>query len=76
MFSKNKKKIYYWASNEIANNGEGILAINFKKLLKNNFKNYLLIPINKYNHLNQETFFYKYFKIVVLLFSKTKGLLY
>ena len=61
MFSKNKKKIYYWASNEIANNGEGILAINFKKLLKNNFKNYLLIPINKYNHLNQETFFYKYF---------------
>ncbi len=60
MFLKNKKKIYYWASNEIGNNGEGKLAISFKKLLKSNFRNYLLIPINKYNHLNQETFFYKY----------------
>ena len=27
--SINEKKIYYWASNDVDNNGEGILAKNF-----------------------------------------------
>ena len=42
-----KKKIYYWASNDVDNNGEGILAKNFLLLVKENFKSYRLIPINK-----------------------------
>ena len=55
-----KKIIYYWASNEFPNNGEGILARNFLDLIKKNFKSYKLQPINNFKNINKETFFYKY----------------
>ena len=56
----NKKKIYYWASNEINNNGEGILASNFLYLAKKNLKQYKFVPINKFKNWSQDTIFYKY----------------
>ena len=56
----NKKKIYYWASNEINNNGEGILASNFLYLAKKNLKKFKFVPINKFKNWNQGTIFYKY----------------
>ena len=59
MYIENKK-IYYWASNDKENNGEGILAINFINLIKKNFEDYSLIPLNKFSKFNQDTFFYKY----------------
>ena len=49
------KNIYYWASTEKSSNGEGILATNFLKLIKNNYKKYKLIPLNKYRFVNQNT---------------------
>ncbi len=55
-----KKIIYYWASNEFPNNGEGILANNFLNLIKKNFRFYKLISINNFKNINQNTFFYKY----------------
>ena len=55
-----KKTIYYWASNEFSNNGEGILANNFLDLIKKNFQSYNLRPINNFKNINQKTFFYKY----------------
>ena len=57
---KSDKIIYYWASNELENNGEGILAKNFLHLLKKRYKNFKLVSINKFKNLNQNTFFYKY----------------
>ena len=57
---KNKKIIYYWASNEDNNNGEGILANNFIDLVKTNYKNFKIEPINKIKNINQETIFFKY----------------
>ena len=57
----NKKNIiYYWASNEKNNNGEGILAKKFLYLLKKNFKHYRLVPLNKFRNINNKTVFYKY----------------
>ncbi len=53
-----KKKIYYWASDNKENSGEGILALNFLKLLKLKYKNYLFININKYKYKNN--FIYNY----------------
>ena len=55
-----KKVIYYWASNQFNNNGEGVLANNFLNLLKVNFKKYKLMPINNFTHIDQNTFFYRY----------------
>ena len=55
-----KKTIYYWASNEFSNNGEGILANNFLDLIKKNFQSYNLRPVNNFKNINQKTFFYKY----------------
>ena len=57
---KNKKIIYYWASNISNNNGEGILGDNFLKLMKINFKNYKFVSLNRFKYINQNTFFYKY----------------
>ena len=57
---KNKKILYYWASNISNNNGEGILGDNFLKLMKINFKNYKFVSLNKFKYINQNTFFYKY----------------
>ena len=57
---KKNRTIYYWASSEKKNNGEGILARNFLHLLRRNFKNYTLQPLNSYKKINQNTFFYKY----------------
>ena len=54
---KNKKIIYYWASNISNNNGEGILGDNFLKLMKINFKNYKFVSLNKFKYINQNTFF-------------------
>ena len=56
-----KKIIYYWASNEKNNNGEGILAQKFLILVKKKFKNCSFKSINRFSHLNQSTIFYKYF---------------
>ncbi len=53
-----KKKIYYWASDNKENSGKGILALNFLKLLKLKYKNYLFININKYKYKNN--FIYNY----------------
>ena len=57
---KNKKIIYYWASNISKNNGEGILGDNFLDLLKVNFKDHQFVSINRFKYINQNTFFYKY----------------
>ena len=57
---KKNKIIYYWASNEKKNNGEGILARNFLHLIRRNFKNYRLQPLNSFKKMDQNTFFYKY----------------
>ncbi len=54
------KEIYYWASNQLNNNGEGVLANNFLNLLKVNFKKYRLVQINNFTHIDQNTFFYRY----------------
>ena len=51
-------KIYYWANNTNKNSGEGILALNFLKLLKKNYKNCSLIKLNTFG--NKENFFYNY----------------
>ena len=52
--------IYYWASNQKINNGEGILANNFINLIKNNYKNYKVKPINYCKNINESTIFFKY----------------
>ena len=57
---KQNKIIYYWASNELNNNGEGNLARNFLYLIKSNFKDHKLKPLNKFKDMNQNTLFYKY----------------
>jgi len=65
-----KNKIFYWASSELKNDGEGILANNFLFLLKKNFKNSSLIPINKIKLKKKQSIFAKYilpFYGVVLL---------
>ena len=64
----NKKKIYYWASNEINNNGEGILASNFLYLAKKNLKQYKFVPINKFKNWSQDTIFYKYIFVIYFTF--------
>ncbi len=57
----NKKNIiYYWASNEKNNNGEGILAKKFLYLLKKNLRHCRLVPLNKYRNIDNKTVFYKY----------------
>ena len=55
-----KNKIFYWANNELKNEGEGILANNFLFFLKNNFKNSSLISINKIKLKNKQSIFAKY----------------
>ena len=40
------KTIYYWASTEKSINGEGILATNFLRLIKKNYKNYIITKKN------------------------------
>ena len=42
------KKIFYWSNDIQKNSGEGILAGNFLKLLKNKYKNYKYINLNKF----------------------------
>ena len=56
----NKNKIFYWASSELNNDGEGILANNFLFFLKNNFKSSSLISINKIKLKNKQSIFAKY----------------
>ena len=53
-----KKTFYYWANNIKNNEGEGILANNFLKLLKQKYKSYIFLNLNKYNY--QNNFFYNY----------------
>ena len=70
--SLKKNKIFYWANSELKNDGEGILANNFLLLLKNNFKNSLLISINKIKLKNKQSIFAKYilpFYGVILLWG-------
>ena len=42
------KKIYYWSNDFEKNSGEGILARNFLKLLKNKYTNYKYINLNTF----------------------------
>ena len=42
------KKIFYWSNDIQKNSGEGILAGNFLKLLKNKYGNYKYINLNKF----------------------------
>ena len=42
------KKIYYWSNDFEKNSGEGILARNFLKLLKNKYINYKYINLNTF----------------------------
>lgn len=58
MNKKKLKKIYFWANNIKKNNGEGILARNFIKLLKLKYKSYEFVNLNKFKHKNH--FFYNY----------------
>ena len=57
---KKDKIIYYWASSKKKNNGEGILARNFLHLMRKNFKKYKLYPVNSFEKMEQNTYFYKY----------------
>ena len=57
---KKAKIIYYWASNDLNSNGEGILARNFLSLIKGSLKNHKLKPLNTFKYIDQNTFFYKY----------------
>lgn len=52
------KKIFYWSNDIQKNSGEGILAGNFLKLLKNKYKNYKYINLNKFTKKND--FLYNY----------------
>ena len=42
------KKIFYWSNDIRENSGEGILAKNFLNLLRNKYKNYKYINLNKF----------------------------
>lgn len=53
-----KNLFYYWANNIRYNEGEGILANNFLILLKENYKSYNFVNINKFKKKNN--FFYNY----------------
>ena len=55
-----KNKIYYWASCELSNSGEGVLANNFLFLLKNKYKKTSLISINKIKLNKNQSIFSKY----------------
>ena len=55
---KKLDKIYYWANNISKNSGEGILALNFLKLLKKKNKKTILFKLNKFK--KRESFFYNY----------------
>ena len=52
------KKIFYWSNDIEKNSGEGILARNFLKLLKNRYSNYKYINLNKFKKKNN--FLYNY----------------
>ncbi len=52
------KKIYYWCNDFEENSGEGILARNFLKLLKNKYTNYKYINLNKFK--KKDNFLYNY----------------
>lgn len=51
-------KIFYWANNISENSGEGILAINFLKLLRKKNKKIVLLNLNKFK--KRESLFYNY----------------
>ena len=52
------KKIFYWSNDIRENSGEGILAKNFLNLLRNKYKNYKYINLNKFKKKNN--FLYNY----------------
>jgi len=52
------KKIFYWSNDIEKNSGEGILARNFLKLLRNRYSNYKYINLNKFKKKNN--FLYNY----------------
>ena len=54
------KKIFYWSNDIQKNSGEGILAGNFLKLLKNKYGNYKYINLNKFKKKNN--FLYNYIR--------------
>tara|TARA_Y100000591_G_scaffold305994_1_gene304015 strand:- start:964 stop:1362 length:399 start_codon:yes stop_codon:yes gene_type:complete len=52
------KKIFYWSNDIQENSGEGILARNFLKLLKNKYKNYKYINLNEFKKKNNYLYNY------------------
>ena len=65
---KNKRKLFYWASDIRNFSGEGILGNKFLNDLKKKFKDYKLIPLNK-NEYNYNSFFSKYIKPILAIFE-------
>lgn len=65
---KNKRKLFYWASDIRNISGEGILGNKFLNDLKKKFKDYKLIPLNKKEY-NYNSFFSKYIKPILAIFE-------